>query len=120
MEGVRLKMTLAVTDFAGKDGMLDVPRLMALSLEDFSAVLFEESSRYMRNHPGAVFCRECDRLILKPKDLVRYFGINLHSSCFVEVYDRDRGTSHVNDRAREYFDRVLEVVRAGRKKEFTF
>lgn len=110
-------MVLSITDFAGKDGMLDVPRLMALDDRQFSDALLEESRRYIQNHGRAVCCWKCDRQVLMPEDLVRHFRTNLHYSCFAEIYNKDRGTCHYSDREREYFDRLRKVVESRLRQE---
>ena len=111
-------MTLA--DFVGKYGVLDVPMLMELDDENFASVLFDESKSYMENHGRLPCCRRCDMPVSAPENLVRYFGTNLHDNCFVELYERERNTSHFTDRERTYFDRVLKMVKARNKKEFDF
>jgi len=62
----------------------------------------------------------CKVQIIKPENLVRYFGINMHDACFIEMYEKERGGRHFTDREQEYFDRVFEVVKARNWREFDF
>ena len=91
-----------------------------LNDEQFASALLEESAQCMRNHGSIPCCRVCKVQIIKSENLVRYFGTNLHDSCFIEVYEKERNGHHLKDGEREYFDRVLEVVKARNKKEFDF
>jgi len=109
-----------LSDFIGKDLMMDVPRLMKLTDEEFASALLEESKAYMENHGFFPSCRECEVQIQKPEHLVRYFETNWHDACFIEMYEREKNGHHLTDSQREYFDRVLEMVKARNKKEFDF
>jgi len=111
---------MKISDFAGRDGMIDVPELMRLTDSEFASALFEESRKYMENHGKTVFCRDCDMPVSAPEDLVRYFGMNMHGACFIEAYETERERHHLSDGERAYFDRVLKVVQARNRKEFDF
>jgi len=107
---------IKLSDFAGRDGMMDVPRLMKLTDEEFASTLLEESRAYLKNHGFFPSCGMCEVQIQKPENLVRYFRTNLHDSCFMEMYEREKNGHHLADRERVYFDRVLEMVKARNKK----
>ena len=107
----KMKRNLGQYFIEDRNGLLtlDVLRLMELSDEDFSNWRLSEMQNYFKNHGRNPTCSRCSVIIESPDNLVRYFGENLHSSCFMEKYKREK--NNLNEGEQTYFDRVLSLIK---------
>jgi hypothetical protein len=85
----------------------DLKKISELSDEEFREKYNEEMEDYIKNHGRDARCQKCYDPIKTPSDLVRYFGVNLHSLCFLNLYKEARENLHERDRV--YFDRVAQI-----------
>lgn len=86
---------------------LDVARLMELSDRDFVGVYRSEIDTFMDNHGHNPRCSRCS-VAVRRDNLVRYFGENLHYSCFITAYFQER--EELEEREQDFFDRVVKLV----------
>ena len=104
---------LFVSGIAGSGHLtIDLRKLGETSDEEFRRLLNKDMENFVSNElsmRGAnPCCQKCYDPIRDPKDLVRYYGINLHASHFLEIYKVSRESLPSRDRA--YFDRVAKAV----------
>jgi hypothetical protein len=105
--------TLTLGDFINDDSFhsgqatLDVKRLMELSADDFVSAFRNEMRNYVKNHGHSPRCSRCPGKV-DAEDIIRYFGENLHSACFISAYFQER--EKLDEREREYFDRVVKLI----------
>ena len=89
---------------------------LALSDQDFEQYylrLMTEQVNQNRPHNlghsnGVLKCSSCHDPISDPRQLRRYYGRNLHSKCFVELWNREKG-SYNNHHLKTYFNRIAEL-----------
>lgn len=107
-------MSKGLTDFVVEDnsGMLiyDIKKITSagLSLHDFRRKYIEEMQGFFDNHNNLVSCSRCFAEIATPENLIRYFGNNLHFSCFTTIYGRER--EGLEEKARAFFDIVRDSI----------
>jgi len=93
----------------GSLGTLDIPRLLVLSDDEFLSVHIETARRYLTNHNGSPNCHECHTPISAPEELIRHYGANLHTECFVSTYERDTPPEET-ETTKRYWNRIARLV----------
>lgn len=95
---------------SGKGAKLDIGALKKLSLEEFREIHLNEMRNYVKNHSKNPRCLYCEKEILSPEDLRRYFGCSLDSECFIEIFSKERKSMRKGKRyILEYFDLVARL-----------
>ena len=91
---------------------LDIPRLMELSDDEFKEAYSNEMKAFVKffysyGNPQELNCGLCSGPA-NADNLIRYFGENLHRSCFITRYWTEK--SKLEDNEQMFFDRVLELI----------
>ncbi len=91
---------------------LNVSKLMKLSDKEFKELMIGESKNYIEFHQeesmkSTIRCVGCEGEIDSPENLIRYFGLNLHPFCFLDMYSEER--DNLKEREKRYFDRIADL-----------
>ena len=115
---MRLKDFYTNTEYSIYESKLDVDSLMELFDGDFIRLQETEMQAHSDFCKGngilEIKCDECNYLIEGPKDLVRYFGVNMHEDCFRISYPNEK--RKLNEVERKYFDRVYSLIILGKRE----
>lgn len=104
-------MTKTLSDFTIERtfGKLDIPKLLALSDDDFLEIHQNNSRQYLTNHGSSPVCQECKTKVTSHLNHVRFYGVNLHNSCFKMVYNKEM--SNIDDPDdRRYWNRLESLI----------
>lgn len=83
----------------------DIEEILALSDSEFSAWYMQKMCSYGFWDKGTPSCSVCKKDIETPEHLRKFYGRNMHPTCFKQTYEKERCT--VPEKDRFYFDRVL-------------
>jgi hypothetical protein len=84
-------------------------KVLSLSDEDFANYYLQLMDTYnlFWKERNQVLCGHCHEELSGPRDLVRYFGLNLHKICFPEYF---KSYPPQDKTLQKYFQRVVKMV----------
>lgn len=93
-------------------GGYDIEKLSEVPPKEFREMYIDRMKEYPLITSGGKLrkCEECSSTVDSANELVRYFGLNIHTSCFEQFYSREREDLCEQDKL--YFDLVLKSINA--------
>lgn len=107
--------------FVNDEPKLEISSLMGLFDRDFIQLYENEMQAHFdflkSSGISGIKCSLCKERIDEPRNLIRYFGANIHRECFTDYYNLDK--EKLREQERIFFDRVYSLIVLGiREKLF--